>query len=113
MAGERASGQRLVATGVQLGVQSIAAQHVEVQFVQGGGEDAQQLFVFARTEPKAQPQRAIGVGGGDLVQFNRAELIGVAGRADVGQLQAALFVEQYCPATALRGVGREQAEQGQ
>ncbi|MNE84769.1 hypothetical protein D3C80_1817050 [compost metagenome] len=81
---------------------------------QVGGKDTQQLFVFARIEPKAQPQCAIGIGGSDLVGFNRAELVGVARRANVAQLQGALFVEQYRPATALRdGLGREHAEQGQ
>ncbi|MNS55132.1 hypothetical protein D3C72_879580 [compost metagenome] len=69
--------------------------------------------MLARRQFEAQPQGAIGLGRSEAVEVDGAELIGVAGGADIAQLQTALIVKQYRPATALRGLGREHAEQGQ
>jgi hypothetical protein len=64
-------------------------------------------------QPEAQPQCAARFGGLEVVKVDGAELIGVASRANVAQFQIALFVEQYRPGTARRGLGREHAEQRQ
>lgn len=64
-------------------------------------------------QAETQPQCPAGLGGLEAVQVDGAELIGVAGRTDVAQREVALFVEQYRPATAWRGLGREHAEHRQ
>jgi len=77
-------------------------------------EYPQHLFVLAGLQLEPHPQRTVRLRSSNAVQFDGAELIGVAGRTDVAQLQVGLFIKQYCPATALRGgLGREQAEQRQ
>ena len=98
--------------GIALLDQPVAVEHVEIELGQVGGKDAQHLFVLARRQFEAQPQGAVGFGRGQAVKLDGAELIGVASGADVAQLQDALIVKQYRPATALRGLGREHAEQG-
>ena len=115
---EVAAGQRLfrlglAGAGVHLLDQLVAVEHVEIQVGQVGSEDPQDLLMGPRLELEAQPQGAVGLGGGELVQFDGAELVGVARGTDVTELQVALIVEQHRPATALSGQGRIHAEQGQ
>ncbi|MND96296.1 hypothetical protein D3C81_996930 [compost metagenome] len=103
----------VLATVVDLLDQSIAVEGVKVQARQVGGEDPQQFFLLSGLQPVVQPQRLVGRGSVEFVEFEGAELVAVAFGTYIAQLQAGLIVKQYRPSTALFGRSREQAEQGQ
>ncbi len=113
-AGQRALRLGLAGAGALLFHQGVAVQYIEAQLGQVRGEYPQHLLVLAGLQLEAYPQRTVRLCSGNPVQFDGAELIGVAGGANVAQLQVGLFIKQDCPTTALcGGLGREQAEQGQ
>ena len=106
-AGQRALSLGLACAGGLLLHQGVAVQHIQAQAGEVRGEHPQHLFVLAGLQPETHPQRTVRLRGGDPVQFDGAELIGIAGGTDIAQLQVGLFIKQYCPATALRsGLGR-------
>ena len=51
-------------------------------------------------QPKSQPQRLVGVGGGDCFEFYGAELVAEPGGAYIAQLQVAPMVQKGRPQVA-------------
>ncbi len=88
---------------VHLAHQLFAIQSIEVQAREVWSEDAQQLFLLTGFEPVVQPEGLVGRCGVELEQADGAELVAVAFRAHIAQLQVGLFIEQDRPACALLG----------
>ncbi|MCY1350998.1 hypothetical protein D9M69_372490 [compost metagenome] len=108
VAGQRTARQRLVAAGVMLGQQLVATQHVEIELVQVGREDPQQMLLLLRRQAVVQPQRG-AAGQGQLFAVDGIELIGVARAAQFREVELAAGVEQRGPLQDGLGPGSEGA----
>ncbi|MNP44837.1 hypothetical protein D3C76_1387140 [compost metagenome] len=63
--------------------QRLAIEHIQVELGQVRGKDTQQLFPLTGRQAIVQPERALRRGRVECVEFDGAELVAIAFRADV------------------------------